>query len=245
MSVAELLTEKPMANAKAIPLGLIESHRQCREYFDEPGLRLLGQCMLDDGQIQPILVRWDNVHKKYVIVAGERRYRASIIAGLEYLYCIVQDGELDEAEILFKQIVENEHRESLKPSEKAKSFALAVQLKGFSGKQLAERLSISTSNVSRALGFLDLPADLQDKVDAGEISLVNALRLCRQKRKPNAKANTVKPAKDCKSKKLKTSLGITVTLQSRKPLHDPNIILALRELLESIQAAAETQAVAT
>jgi len=233
-----LATLNALTNAVAIPLDQIKSSSQPREHFDGASIRFLANSLVEDKQLQPVRVRYDVERNVYWIIAGERRLRAARLAGLETLDCIVEERPLSDADILRHQIVENALRENLSPVELGRAFVAVMEYEGLDQKRLAARLNIHPATVSRMVGLLGLREHVQEKVERGELAITKALK---QKEGKPAKPKKQLP----KSKKLKTSLGITVTLQSRKPLHDPNIILALRELLESIQSAAESQAVAT
>ena len=224
---------KRLNNAKTIDVEHIEADPQYREEFNEEKLQNLASSIAKHGQLQPIRVRWDAERGAYVIIAGERRWRASKLAGLKTIDCIVAEGQLSEAEILREQILENAIREDLKPTEQGKAFQALMRQEGWNGKQLAEELHISPSTVSRALGLLKLPQDIQAKVDRGVLPIVDALK---SNDKPILKQATRK--RPSKEKKIKTSLGITVTLKARKILKDEQIATALREALTQLEEAA-------
>ncbi len=224
---------KRLKNAKAIDVDHIDADPQHREVFDEAKLQDLAASIGKHGQLQPIRVRWDGERSKYVIIAGERRWRATKIAGLSTIDCIVADGDLSDAEILREQILENAIREDLKPTEQGRAFEALMQQEGWNGKQLAAELHISPSTVSRALALLKLPADVQAKVDRGVLPIVDALK---HGERPQPKQASRKRAS--KERKIKTSLGITVTLKARKILKDEQIATALREALADLERAA-------
>jgi ParB family chromosome partitioning protein len=112
-----------------------------------------------------------------MIVCGERRWRAARAAGLETIECCFIDGELSESEILEQQMIENLLREDLSPIEQARGFSALMELHGWNGKQVAESLHVPASAVSRALSLLDLPADIQRKVDSGELPARSAYEI--------------------------------------------------------------------
>ena len=143
---------------------------QPRTEFSEEAIQELAQSIKDKGQLHPIRVRWSEQHQKWLIISGERRWRASNAAGLETVDCYFHDGELAASEILEQQLVENLLREDLKPIEEAKAFSQLMELNGWNGKQVAEALRINPSKVSRALPLLQLPPDLQARIDSGEIA---------------------------------------------------------------------------
>ncbi len=95
---------------------IVRDANQPREEFDPEGLASLAESLKTRGQLQPIRVRWDEGRGVYVIVCGERRWRAAALAGLETLTCVIHEGEID---VLAIQLIENALREDLKPIEQA------------------------------------------------------------------------------------------------------------------------------
>ena len=144
--------------------------RQPREEFDEESLRRLADSLRLRGQLQPIRVRWDEGQGKYVILVGERRWRAAQMAGLTSLSCIIVEGELSDGERLSIQLVENALREDLRPIEQAKAYRTLMESHGWSGNQLARELHIAQASVAKALALLDLPEQIQDQVDRGALA---------------------------------------------------------------------------
>jgi ParB family chromosome partitioning protein len=156
--------------ALEIPVGKIEPDPdQPREEFDEDALRRLADSIGARGVLQPIRVRWDEGRGRYVIIVGERRWRASQMAGLATLPCVVDDRPATAGELLAMQMVENCLREDLKPIEQAKAFRALMDLNGWSGNQLAKELGVAQSGVAQALALLELPAPVQTAVDNGEL----------------------------------------------------------------------------
>ncbi len=233
VTVEPVVGTRRLKNAKAIDVDQIEADSQHREEFDESKLQDLGASIAKHGQLQPIRVRWEAERSKYVIIAGERRWRAMKLAGLATIDCIVAEGQLSDGEILREQILENAIREDLKPTEQGSAFEALMEQEGWNGKQLAAELHISPSTVSRALGLLKLPAEVQTKVDRGVLPIVDALK--HGERAEPKQAARKRPSKE---KKLKTSVGITITLKARKILKDDQIAAALREALAELERAA-------
>ncbi len=116
---------------------------------------------------------------KWVIIAGERRWRAALRAGLEAIDCVFFEGELSRGELLAQQLIENLLRGDLRPVEEARAVRLVLDLNGWTGKQLAEALRIPASKVTRSLALLDLPDDLQERVEAGELAVRSAYELAK------------------------------------------------------------------
>jgi len=139
------------------------------EFAGEP-LERLARSIREKGQLTPIRVRWSESLAKWVILVGERRWRAIKRAGLPTIDAYFQDGEPTRSEILEQQLVENLLREDLQPVEEAKAFAQLLQMNGWTQKELADALHVPQSKVTRALALLKLPEDVQAKVAAGQVS---------------------------------------------------------------------------
>src|SRR5262245_7495776 len=126
-------------NSVEIPVDRVQADPdQPREDFDEESLHRLADSLRQRGQLQPIRVRWDEDRQHYVILVGERRWRAAQMAGLPSLSCIIVEGDLGEAERLSIQLIENALREDLKPIEQAKAYRTLMEAHGWSGNQLAK-----------------------------------------------------------------------------------------------------------
>jgi ParB family chromosome partitioning protein len=161
-------------NAVEIPLDRIDRDpTQPREEFEPEALGRLAESLRNRGLLQPIRVRWDEHANKYLIVAGERRWRAARIAGLETLTAIVAEGPIEAGELLAAQLVENCLREDLKPIEQARAYRRLMDLRNWSGSKLASELSIVQGTVSRALSLLDLPEAVPERVE--EVALAPSL----------------------------------------------------------------------
>jgi ParB family chromosome partitioning protein len=150
---------------------------QPRQEFDEEDLARLAESLRVRGQLQPIRVRWDEGRGMYVILAGERRWRAARMAGLDKLSCVIHEGALAEDEKLAMQLVENALRTDLKPVEQARAYRRLMDAKGYSTRDLAAELHIAQTSVVRALALLDLPADVQVRVEEGKLAATVAAEL--------------------------------------------------------------------
>ena len=159
-----------------IPLERIESEAQVRKTFKSGDLKRLAES-LKERQIQPILVFEEE--GRFVVIAGERRLRAARLAKLPALDCVVFPSRPSPAEVTRVQIQENELREGLNPIEKANGFRLVMEQEGLQASQLAERLNLAKSTVSRALALLDLPIDLQEQIRVGKLLTTIAREVAR------------------------------------------------------------------
>jgi len=149
---------------------IVADPNQPRVEFDPDALERLAMSLKQRGQLQPIRVRWDESLDRYVVVVGERRWRAANLAGLKSVACVVASGDAPPEEILEDQLIENCLREDLKPIEQAKAFRALLNRLGISQRQLADRLQVSPPTITRALALLELPEPIQTSVEAGEIA---------------------------------------------------------------------------
>ena len=165
-------------NAVEIPVEkIVADPDQPREEFDEEALGRLAESLRTRGQLQPIRVRWDEGSEKYMILVGERRWRAARMAGMPSLSAVVVEGPISPADLLAIQLVENCLREDLKPIEQAKAYRALMERNGWSARQVARELAIDHTGVARALALLNLPGDVQEAVEAGQIAPRTAYEL--------------------------------------------------------------------
>ncbi len=158
---------------------IVADANQPRKDFDDAALDELAESLKARGQLQPIRVRWDETADRYVVVVGERRWRAAQRAGLDSLVCVVAPGDATPEELLEDQLVENTLRQDLKPIEEAKAYRQLLESLGVSQRQLAERLHVSPQKITRALALLDLPTDVQESVEQGAIAPQTAYEISR------------------------------------------------------------------
>jgi ParB family chromosome partitioning protein len=142
---------------------------QPREEFDPEALSRLAES-LKKGQVQPIRVRWEEGRGVYVLIAGERRWRAARQAGLKELQAVIHEGALTPDDLLGLQLVENALREDLKPVEQARAYRRLLDARGWTMTQLAAELNLHQTTVGRALSLLDLAEPVQDRVEQGKIA---------------------------------------------------------------------------
>lgn len=140
---------------------------QPRGIFNESSLSELADSIREHGLITPILVR-PLEGGTYRLVAGERRFRASKLAGLKSIPAVLEQAEVDEGSRLSKQLVENLQREDLSPMEKALAIGQLKSRFELSIRDIAKKLGISKSSVQRSLEILTFPEDLQEALLAGE-----------------------------------------------------------------------------
>lgn len=156
---------------------VIADPEQPRRSFNTEEVESLANSIREKGQLQPIRVRWSPPDEKWIITAGERRYRACIAAGLNFVECHFTDAHLSRVEVLEQQLIENLLRENLRPIEEARALDELRRIGGLTSKQLAEAIQISPSKVTRSLSLLKLPEDIQRDVEDGKIAARAAYEL--------------------------------------------------------------------
>ena len=151
-----------------IKISQIEPNRnQPRRSFDEEALQELAESIKAHGVLQPILVR-PQIYGGYQIVAGERRYRASRIAGLTEIPAIVR--ELSDSETMQIALIENLQRQDLSVLEEAKGYRSLIDDHGFSQEDVARTVGKSRSAVANTLRLLSLPEEVAPMLDSGRLS---------------------------------------------------------------------------
>jgi ParB family transcriptional regulator, chromosome partitioning protein len=149
---------------------------QPRKYFDEESLKELAQSINDYGQLQPIILKFGDEPDTYILVAGERRYRAHQILGKQEIYAVLTDGGLDEV-----GLIENIQREDLHPLELAESLQRLMEKHGWNQERLAEAIGKNRRTINEALKLNTLPDDIKDECRAlgTEISKIALLQIAR------------------------------------------------------------------
>ncbi|MGN1103772.1 MAG: ParB/RepB/Spo0J family partition protein [Candidatus Coproplasma sp.] len=168
-------TEEERKNAEEMPISEIYANpNQPRKNFDEQALRELADSIKKHGVIMPIVVNADN-QGKYMIIAGERRYRASKMAGLKTIPVVIRS--YTEREIKEISLIENLQREDLNPIEAAAAMKqLMVEYK-LTQDELAERIGKSRPAIANTLRLLSLTPEVMQLVAEGKLSAGHARTL--------------------------------------------------------------------
>ena len=145
---------------------IIPNRFQPREVFDEKALKELAVSIKEHGVIQPIIVR--SVNGKYEIIAGERRYKASALAGLTKIPAIIRD--LDDKESSKVALLENLQRKNLNPIEEARTYQKILEIDQMTQEELAKTMGKSQSAVANKLRLLSLPDEVQDALLKEQVS---------------------------------------------------------------------------
>lgn len=145
---------------------IIPNRFQPREVFDEKALKELAVSIKEHGVIQPIIVR--NVNGKYEIIAGERRYKASALAGMTKIPAIIRD--LDDKESSKVALLENLQRKNLNPIEEARTYQKILEIDQMTQEELAKTMGKSQSAVANKIRLLSLSDEIQDALLKEQIS---------------------------------------------------------------------------
>jgi len=224
---------------------------QPRKHFKEDALKDLAESIKEHGILQPIVVSevGEGENKKYQIIAGERRFRASKLAGLSAIPAILKNSKSGK-EQLELAILENVQREDLTPMEKAFSYKQLADEFGMTNTEIGERVGKSRSVVSNTIRLLDLPEEVKTALEAGEITenharailslpddamklkLLNEIRINKLSARSAETASRVMQKKTVRSmvnqdpfikealSKLENDLGTKVALSPRKKVSD-------------------------
>lgn len=143
---------------------------QPRTHFNETLLQELSESIRENGVLQPLLVRKKG--QKYEIIAGERRYQASKLAGIEKLPVIIKD--VDDQKMLELALIENLQRSDLNPIEEAKGYKQLLKESGMTQEALSKAVSKSRSAITNSLRLLDLPDEVQQLLFDGKLTAGHA-----------------------------------------------------------------------
>ncbi len=149
---------------------LYPNHAQPRKHFDDASLQELAQSIKEKGVLQPILAK--KTEKGYVIISGERRWRASQLAGKKEVPVIVKD--ISDSEILELALIENIQREDLTPIEEAESYQRLILDLGLTQEEISRRVGKDRTTIANSLRLLKLSKEVREKISSGELSVGHA-----------------------------------------------------------------------
>lgn len=159
----------------AVKLSEIEPNRdQPRKEFDSEALSELADSIAQHGVLQPLLLR-PMVTGGYRIVAGERRWRAARMAGISEVPAVIR--EMTDAEEMLFALIENLQREDLSPLEEARGYQTLIDVQGFTQEEVSQTVGKSRPAVTNSLRLLNLPEDVQEMLERGEITAGHARTL--------------------------------------------------------------------
>jgi ParB family chromosome partitioning protein len=132
---------------------------QPRQHFDASSLEDLSASIKEKGVLQPVLARRDPQGEGFILIAGERRWRAAIAAGLAEIPALIRK----EPDALEVALIENVQRENLNPLEEAEALAKLKRIKGFTDQELAKIIGKSRTSVTEILSLNQLPGPIKDQ----------------------------------------------------------------------------------
>jgi len=145
---------------------IIPNRFQPREVFNEEALKELSASIREHGVIQPIIVR--KLGDKYEIIAGERRYKASVLAGMTKIPAIIRN--LDDKEASKVALLENLQRKDLTPIEEARTYQKILEIDDMTQEELGKTMGKSQSAIANKMRLLTLPDEVQDALLHDKIS---------------------------------------------------------------------------
>ena len=169
---------------------------QPRKVFDEEALQELANSIKEHGVFQPIIVK--KSIKGYEIIAGERRVKASELAGLEEIPAIIRD--FNDTQMMEIALLENLQRENLTAIEEATAYKKLQETLSLTQEDLAKRLGKSRSHITNMLGLLSLPEDIQEDINNKKISMGHARVL--------SKLENVSQQKELEEKIIKDGISV-------------------------------------
>lgn len=189
MSIADIPTDSARNTALVVELPLAEiipSLNNPRKRLDQEALAQLAESIRQYGLMEPIVVRPVTTpygEQRWEIIAGERRYHACKMAGMETAPARILEG-IDDARALRLALIENLEREDLDPIEEAQGFAALNRIVGLTQAEIAAAINRSQPVIANRMRLLELPEDVQERVRRGELSPAHGIALCRYKAWP-------------------------------------------------------------
>ena len=167
----KILTETPKEEITTVKLSELRSNPyQPRQVFDQTALEELANSIKEHGVFQPIIIK--KSIKGYEIIAGERRVKASKMAGLTEIPAIIRD--FTDEEMMEIALLENLQRENLSAIEEANAYKKLLDQLDLTQENLAKRLGKSRSHITNMIGLLTLPEDIQKDISLKKISMGHA-----------------------------------------------------------------------
>lgn len=205
--------------AVTIRVSEIEPNRdQPRKEFESGALSELAESIAQHGVLQPLLLR-PMLSGGYRIVAGERRWRAARMAGLSEVPAVVR--EMTDGEEMLFALIENLQREDLSPLEEAKGYQQLIDSQGFTQEEAASAVGKSRPAVANALRLLNLPEDIQQMVERGEISAGHARTLLSFKNEDDMRAAAQKAREGASVRELEALAKKSGEAQREAPRSTP------------------------
>jgi len=168
-------SDKPSGMETLLVEQLVQGKYQPRTQFNEEALAELSESIRRNGVMQPIIVRPTSLSSRYEIIAGERRWRAAKLAGLNRVPVIIR--EIDDKQALELALVENVQRQDLLPLEEAIGYQRLIEEFDYTQEELGGIVGKSRSHVTNLLRLLTLPDEIKEMLDKGALSMGHARTL--------------------------------------------------------------------
>ncbi|MCF6096266.1 ParB/RepB/Spo0J family partition protein [Thermovorax subterraneus] len=169
-----IIDEKDEKDIQEIDIDEIKpNERQPRKAFDEEKIKELAFSIKEHGVLQPVILR--KTKTGYELVAGERRWRAAKIAGIEKIPAIIKN--LTDAEVMQIALIENLQREDLNPVEEAMAYKTLMEEFGMTQEELAGRIGKSRSHIANTVRLLNLEDEIKEMINQGKITAGHARAL--------------------------------------------------------------------
>jgi ParB family chromosome partitioning protein len=214
---------------------IVPNENQPRRIFNDTALQELVASIKEHGVIQPVIVR-KTAGNLYQLIAGERRWRASKIAGLSALPAIVKDAA--PAEALELALIENIQREDLNPIETAEAFQRLIQDFSLTQDDLSKKVGKDRATVSNYLRILKLPADIRTWLAEGSLSIGHAKALLQIEDSTlqiNAAHKIIKNGLSVReAEALSKKLSVKITTRKKHAIRDPQIASLEEKLMHSL-----------
>ena len=209
---------------------IIPNQFQPRTHFDEEGLKELADSIREKGIIQPLVVT-PNTDGNYGLIAGERRFRASKMVGLDKVPVVIREISGDD-ELLELALIENVQRKDLNPIEEAEAYEKLIKIFSYTQEQAAEKVGKKRSTITNRLRLLQLPDFIKDDIGAGRLTEGHSRAILRLSGDEPAmqiardqivsKGLSVRQAEKLTSRMKQESRKNTATTQSRQNVSIPS-----------------------
>ena len=218
---------------------IFPNKHQPRSQFNQHDLEELAQSIKENGVIQPLIVTLSSDDNRYELVAGERRLRASKIAGLSHVPVVVIDVD-DENSLLELALIENIQRTDLNPIEEADAYRKLIEKFGYTQEETAKRVGKQRSTITNLLRLLKLPESVQKDISTGLLTEGHGRSLIRLLEEPTKLL-------ELRNEIVKNGLSVRQVekflkkLSSNKPVVQGNINQENKEISQSFCNALVTQ----
>lgn len=215
----KIITETPKEEIVELKLSELRSNPyQPRKNFDEKALQELSESIKEHGVFQPIIAK--KSIKGYEIIAGERRVKASILAGKETIPAIIRD--FSDQDMMEVALLENLQRENLNALEEATAYKKLLEELSLTQEKLAERLGKSRSHITNMLGLLSLPEEVKDMIMENKLTMGHARVLSKLEDPQKIKDLAEKIVMENLSVRQVENLSVEEIYEKKKPIHKSN-----------------------